>query len=73
MKPRNLKCPECGRPMILRTNRRTQERFFGCSTFPACRGTRNKMGMSKQEEYACRDYDDADFSHPGHPSFFGDR
>lgn len=31
-------CPRCGRPMVLRTNRKTGEQFWGCSAFPSCRG-----------------------------------
>jgi len=33
-------CPKCGAAMILRTNRRSHEPFWGCSKYPACRGTR---------------------------------
>lgn len=33
------KCPRCGSPMILRNGRRGK--FYGCSRFPYCRGTRN--------------------------------
>jgi len=36
-------CPTCGKPMLLRTARRGQSfgsQFWGCSSFPACRGTR---------------------------------
>lgn len=36
-------CPRCGKPMVLRTARqggRSGSSFWGCSTFPACRGTR---------------------------------
>lgn len=33
-------CPKCGRTMQQRANRRTKERFWGCSAYPACRGTR---------------------------------
>lgn len=29
-------CPACGNPLCLRTNRRTQEPFLGCSTYPGC-------------------------------------
>ena len=32
-------CPNCGRPMILRTNKTKGNRFWGCSGFPQCRGT----------------------------------
>ena len=36
-------CPMCGSPMKVRTARRGDsrgERFYGCSKFPKCRGTR---------------------------------
>lgn len=33
-------CPACGEAMIARHNRKTGTQFWGCSKFPACRGTR---------------------------------
>ncbi len=33
-------CPKCGHVMQLRANRRTNERFWGCASYPRCRGTR---------------------------------
>ncbi|WP_454827902.1 restriction endonuclease [Pseudoxanthomonas wuyuanensis] len=33
-------CPRCGATMVQRTNRSTASTFWGCPTFPACRGTR---------------------------------
>lgn len=36
-------CPQCGEPMVLRTSRRgtnAGSRFWGCTGFPRCRGTR---------------------------------
>ncbi|VXC20174.1 Restriction endonuclease [Luteimonas sp. 9C] len=33
-------CPRCGSAMVERTNRRANTIFWGCTTFPACRGTR---------------------------------
>jgi restriction system protein len=33
-------CPLCSAPMTKRSNRRNGEQFWGCSTFPRCRGTR---------------------------------
>lgn len=33
-------CPRCGEPLVERTARKTGDTFMGCSTFPACRGTR---------------------------------
>ena len=35
-------CPECGKPMVLRTARHganTGSQFWGCSAYPACKGT----------------------------------
>jgi restriction system protein len=35
-------CPECGKPMMLRTARRganAGNQFWGCSAYPACKGT----------------------------------
>jgi len=29
-------CPRRGKPMVERSNRRTGQKFWGCSTFPAC-------------------------------------
>jgi len=31
------KCPKCGEPMVIRTS--AQGKFYGCSTYPKCRGT----------------------------------
>lgn len=33
-------CPRCGSAMVERTNRRANSTFWGCTTFPVCRGTR---------------------------------
>jgi restriction system protein len=36
-------CPTCGKPMVRRTAQRGSkagDKFWGCSTFPVCRGTR---------------------------------
>ena len=41
----NPLCPKCGSPMILRTVRNGANkgsRFWGCSTFPACRAIKNE-------------------------------
>ena len=41
---RNLACPKCGEPMVLRTTRKganAGNKFWGCKQFPACSGTRN--------------------------------
>lgn len=36
-----MECPECGESMLLRHNRSSNAPFAGCSTYPACTGTRN--------------------------------
>lgn len=33
-------CPKCGKTMVERSNRKTGQKFWGCSTFPVCRGVR---------------------------------
>ena len=30
-------CPDCGRPLVERTNHATGEPFLGCSQYPACK------------------------------------
>lgn len=49
-KPENVTCPECGGQMLSRVNRKTGQRFFGCATYPECRGTRNTDGESKPRQ-----------------------
>lgn len=42
---KNPLCPKCGSPMILRTVQKGSykgSRFWGCSTFPACRAIKNE-------------------------------
>lgn len=36
-------CPKCGAMMVRRTNSKTGDGFWGCSSFPKCRGTREAM------------------------------
>lgn len=62
MKPENLTCPECGAAMVSRETRPTKDlfgsvsrRFWGCSRFPVCKGTRDTEGRSKAERQADRD------------------
>jgi ssDNA-binding Zn-finger/Zn-ribbon topoisomerase 1 len=50
MKPENVKCPECDGPMIPRTNKTNNTKFWGCRDFPVCKGTRDSQGMSKQDK-----------------------
>lgn len=32
-------CPDCGRPLVERTNRNTGSAFLGCSRWPECTHT----------------------------------
>ncbi len=34
-------CPRCGRTMVRRKNRKNNSEFWGCPSYPKCRGTRN--------------------------------
>ena len=36
----NPVCPKCGANMVQRSNRQTKDQFWGCTNYPACRGTR---------------------------------
>jgi ssDNA-binding Zn-finger/Zn-ribbon topoisomerase 1 len=38
VEPKN--CPSCNSAMILRIRKRDGNKFFGCSRFPRCKGTR---------------------------------
>lgn len=40
-------CPDCGSAMLLRKNKRNSESFWGCSVFPACRGTRRVRSQAR--------------------------
>jgi ssDNA-binding Zn-finger/Zn-ribbon topoisomerase 1 len=35
------KCPRCSSSMVLRTRSRDAHKFYGCSRFPKCKGTRD--------------------------------
>jgi len=37
------KCPRCSSSMVERTNKKSGEKFFGCSSFPRCNGTRKHV------------------------------
>ena len=34
-------CPWCGKPLVLRTARQTGRQFYGCSSYPSCKYTKN--------------------------------
>lgn len=38
-KPAAPRCPSCGGPMKRRTNSRTGDQFWGCMSYPRCKGT----------------------------------
>ena len=42
-------CPECGGSMALRTNRQSGNKFWGCTKYPNCKGTRDENGLSREE------------------------
>lgn len=51
-KPQDLVCPDCGSKMVARSGQ--YGKFWGCSTYPKCRGTRDSEGKSKAERQAER-------------------
>lgn len=53
--PDELKCPDCGSKMYERTNRTNGDKFWGCSKYPDCRGTRDSEGLSREERAAKRE------------------
>ena len=44
------RCPQCGRPMLMRRNRRNHGLFWGCVAYPRCRGTRRPRGTGDEQE-----------------------
>ena len=34
---KNPRCPICGLELVIKTNRKTNEKFYGCSGYPDCR------------------------------------
>lgn len=46
MRDENL-CPLCNKPMISRSSQ--YGKFWGCSDYPNCKGTRDSMGRSKED------------------------
>lgn len=47
-KPENVKCPDCNGEMVPRKSQ--YGTFWGCKSYPKCKGTRDSMGMSKQDK-----------------------
>ncbi len=50
MKPENVKCPDCQGPMESRMS--VHGAFWGCKSYPKCRGTRDADGRSKADRDA---------------------
>lgn len=63
VKPQDLLCPECGHSMIARSNRQSGEKFWGCSKFPQCRGTRDSQGLSKYERESAKVTKETEYPH----------
>lgn len=42
-------CPECSSKMVSRKRKSDGVRFWGCSRFPQCKGTRDSDGRSRQD------------------------
>ena len=44
----NTICPRCKESLVLRTNRETQQKFWGCSGYPKCKFTKklNPQGLT---------------------------
>ena len=55
MKPENIKCPDCDGEMVSRLNKQNNTRFWGCKSYPKCKGTRDSNGESRQERESPRD------------------
>lgn len=45
----NVMCPECGVRMVPRNGK--FGKFWGCPNYPKCKGTRDSMGLSKEDRW----------------------
>lgn len=43
--------------MLVKTSRKTGQKFWGCQKFPACKGTRNTDGDAPKRDYDLPDRD----------------
>ena len=48
----NVKCPDCSGEMVSRKGQ--YGIFWGCKSYPVCKGTRDSMGRSKADREAER-------------------
>jgi ssDNA-binding Zn-finger/Zn-ribbon topoisomerase 1 len=46
-------CPACGNELLLRRNRKTQQAFWGCRSYPACAFTRPHSEQWEQLDLPC--------------------
>jgi ssDNA-binding Zn-finger/Zn-ribbon topoisomerase 1 len=49
-------CPVCGRPLVKRPNKTSQEKFIGCSNYPKCRYIQPKTIVDYACESLCVDW-----------------
>ncbi len=65
--PESRSCHRCGKPMVVRTNRNTGDKFWGCSAFPDCRFT---VPLGAPDDWPSGDYSSDGnewYDDPGHP------
>ncbi len=70
------RCPSCGGPMVSRQNSKTGQRFWGCTKYPRCKGTRDTDGLSaddRRQAAGLPDHPDDGDDDEGDDSFRGDR
>jgi hypothetical protein len=49
-------CPKCGAGMILRTNRVTENQFWGCSNYPKCKGSKDVQPVKPKATETVKDF-----------------
>jgi ssDNA-binding Zn-finger/Zn-ribbon topoisomerase 1 len=57
----SVKCPECNGPMTPRNGK--FGKFWGCIMFPACKGTRDSMGLSKEDRESLKEEKEVEREH----------
>lgn len=62
-----MKCSKCDKEMVLRTNKMSGERFWGCPNFPKCKQTASIGDKKSKQGVGWSDYDDLGYFPPdGH-------
>jgi hypothetical protein len=49
----SLKCFKCGKEMVIKTNQKNSEQFYGCEGYPKCRNTKKIKKDKKISELVC--------------------